>query len=154
MNESLPPEQLLAILVGVGLAVVFVFRWIREAKPAPEPWSHEVEEQIAHPEVQPLCPRCLTPHSDDDWFCSECGLPTSATTNLLPSLYPLSLGDGFRAVAAGYAPPNPLTIIGCLLVSFVWLTFFAPIYWFFLFRRLVVEHRQRGVPAVPEPGGS
>lgn len=136
MNESLPPEQLLAILVGVGLAVIFVFRWFREGEPAPEPWGHEIEEQVMRTGVEPLCQRCLTPHSEDVWFCPECGLPASYTAHLLPSLWPLSLGEGFRAVSAGHVRANLLTIAGCLLVSLVSFSFLAPVYWLFLFWNL------------------
>src|SRR5262245_6812434 len=132
ISELLKPEYLVAIIAGVSCAVVFLIRWIREAEPAPDPWSHEIEEQVDQPDVQPLCQRCLTPHSDTDWFCPECGLPATSTTDLMPNLWPLALGDAFRAIAAGKVRANWLTVAGCCAVSMVWLSIFFPIYLFFL----------------------
>ncbi len=146
VKPGLSTQSLLILAIVISLAIYKIIAWIRNAQPPPNPWSHEIDEKMEDPEVQPLCPRCLTPHPDEAWFCPECGLAASATTNLSPFLYIFSLGDAFRAFTSGRVPVRPLTIIGYLLVSAAEFPFF-PLYWFLLFWSRDYKLRHSNPPA-------
>src|SRR5262245_14135696 len=77
--------------IGWGLA-----SWVRDAAPVADPWEAEQPEEIGSAEATPLCHRCLAPHLEEEYFCSECGASVGSYNNLNPYLYIFSLGEALR----------------------------------------------------------
>ena len=150
MSGVADPNNIIAML-GVALLVLAgcwqLIRWVDNARPTPEPWSAEVEASLQAQDATPICHRCLTPHSDEAWFCAHCGSAVGTYNNLMPYVQIFSAGEVLRNGATDKMRANPLTIGGYLLYSLGQYLILAPIYWFFLFRNL----RRCETPATDEP---
>ena len=126
--------EALAILAIGALAAYKTFIWLKEAKCTPDPWGPEVEKALEQGEATPLCPHCLAPQEHVGWFCPECGATVGPFSNYLPTVYPFSVGDAVRAAVTGRLRPNPLIIIGYVLVALGFLSILAPVYLLFFFK--------------------
>ena len=138
-----------ALLVAAGL--FRLWRWIQEAPAHPDPWDAEAGVDLDAAESRPLCTRCLSPHEETDWFCPQCGKAASPTTNWMPYLDELSLGDVLRHGTDGRIPVKPLTIIGYVVLSLTQYLVFAPIYWWRLWRNVERLKQQYGNPSPAPP---
>ena len=133
MFKGLKIEPLIIIGAAI-LGVVKLFWSIRNARVTPNPWPEEIEESVHQPEAVPLCHRCFTPQSNKDWFCPNCGTAVGTYNNLMPYVYVFSQGEVLRAGTTERLRPGFLTVAGYLLVSLQGYAFFAPIFWYFLFK--------------------
>jgi hypothetical protein len=131
----------LAVFMLVTVAGIAAFaRWIMSAPSRPDPWDAEPEIDVNSRDTHPLCTRCLCQLKETDWFCSACGKAASPTTNMMPFLESLSLGDVLRQGTDGPIRKNLLSIAGYMALSMTNYLIFAPIYWWRLFRNI---RRQR-----------
>ena len=133
------PNQMVAGLGVVFLLLAGLWRligWIREAPPKPDPWDAEVERKLEEPEAVEVCHHCLTQQPPNAWFCEHCGSAVGPYNNMMPYLNVFSEGEVFRNGAADRLRSKPLIIAGYLLFSLSAYVFFAPIFWFFLFKNL------------------
>jgi hypothetical protein len=147
MTEPIKFEALLPILIGGLAATYFVVRWLTRGRTKPDPWGPEIEEEIQNGDAQPLCSRCLTPHSEDCEFCENCGLPVGPYVNWSPYLYIFSLGDALLTGVTRKFVVKPLTVIGYVVLAIWQYTLFAP---FFLFR--FFRHLPQADTILPESG--
>jgi hypothetical protein len=120
------------VLAGLWRAVV----WVRTAPTKPNPWGEEIEASLQAEDATPICHRCLTPHSNEAWFCRLCGSAVGTYNNLMPYVCVFSQGEVLRNGVTDKLRASPLTIIGYLLYSLGNYFIFAPVYWFFLFKNL------------------
>lgn len=101
------PEEWVGWLAGFGILAVIVWRAVQAfgagALP-PDPWDEAMAARLEDADLKPLCTRCLCPYEEMDWFCPNCGQAASATTNWMPYLYYLSLGDVLRQGTTGDFP--------------------------------------------------
>jgi hypothetical protein len=114
------PEELVGWLAGLGILVVVVWRAVQASAVgalSPDPWDAATAARLEDADLKPLCTRCLCPHEETDWFCSNCGQAASATTNWMPYLYYLSLGDVLRQGTTGSFPPGWICRVGYMLIS-------------------------------------
>ncbi len=105
-------------------------RWLIHGKSVPDPWDAATAARLDDPEIKPLCTRCLCPHEETDWFCPNCGMAASPTTNWMPYLNYLSLGDVFRHGTSGDIPLHWTAVLGYILVSSIYYGgFVVPFIW-------------------------
>ena len=83
-----------------------------------------------------VCHHCLTQQPPNACFCEHCGSAVGPYNNMMPYLNVFSEGEVFRNGAADRLRSKPLIIAGYLLFSLSAYVFFAPIFWFFLFKNL------------------
>ncbi len=126
--------ETLVILGILGLAVYRAVVWLMEGKRTPDPWGPEIQNAIDNPEAAPLCHHCLTPQTHDGWFCPECGSMVGRYGNYLPNVYIFSVGEAFRRGITERIRWNGLVVAGYILATLCFLSIFAPVCWFFLFR--------------------
>ena len=139
MFKPADPDLFIAGLAVAGLIIAGLWRlavWVRNAPVRPDPWSAEIESSLQQPEATPICHRCLTPHSNEAWFCEHCGSAVGSYNNLMPYVYVFSQGEVFRNGTTDKLRRSPLIIAGYLLISLHAYLVFAPVYWFFLFKNL------------------
>jgi hypothetical protein len=133
------PNQMVAGL-GVGFLLLAglwrLIAWVREAPAKPNPWNAEVEHQLEEPEAVEVCHHCLTPQPANAWFCEHCGSAVGPYNNMMPYLNVFSQGEVLRNGAVDRLHSKPLIIAGYLFFSLSAYVFFAPIFWFFLFKNL------------------
>ncbi len=134
------PEMLVAMLAMVGLScgvLYLLLRWLTSGPLTPDPWSPEIEAELARSETAALCHRCLCPHDDLVYFCPECGAPVGEYTNLLPFPYLFSIGHTLRIGSSGEFKRTPLTVAGFFLMALAENAVFAPVYWYVFLRGLL-----------------
>lgn len=145
------PEWKIAIfgLLFLGGAGIYGFvHWLFSGPRSADPWSEEVEKGLESDEAQPLCHRCLHPHSPEADFCPNCDATVGQYTNWLPYPYIFSLGDTLRLGTAGAFHRTFITELGLVILSLAEYTIFAPLYWIFLFQR---HPPQPPAPLEPPP---
>jgi hypothetical protein len=136
---TLSNEQVLAVLVILGIVAMAIYRfvlWVIEAPHTQDPWGEEIEEAVRHEEAVPLCHHCLAPQEHNGWFCPECGAVVGPYCNYMPYIYVFSEGEVLRAGVTERFRRTPIITIGYVLFSLSTFLVAAPIYWFFLFRHL------------------
>jgi hypothetical protein len=135
LEGATPQERLLGALVLFGLggwvAGRLFLAWFRKAV-KPDPWGAEVAAELATAAARPLCPRCLEPHAEADWFCRHCGAATGDYNNVNPYLYLFSLGEVLRRGTSEAFPRRGYTLLGFILISLAEYAVFAPVYWVML----------------------
>ena len=89
---------------------------------------------VACPEVR-LCLDCLAPQEGHLWFCPQCGAPSGEYVNTMPYLYLFSMGEGFRRGVTGPPEKRPAINAGLLLAATTQYAVFAPLYWFWMYRK-------------------
>ena len=141
-----------AVLALLSALTIGLIRWFRQpARPGSDPWSSELEQVIHDPATPEICHRCLTPQTEELWFCSTCGAAIGPYNNCMPYLNAFSEGEVFRAGVNDHIRPSFLTIAGYLLLSTSY-SIFAPIYWY-LFIRNLIRHRSIPVQDAETPQG-
>jgi len=129
--------EALVIIGGLIAAIYGALRWLTATKHVPpDPWGAEVEQIIQDPETPSLCHRCLTLQKADACFCPACGTSVGPYNNYLPFESIFSQGEMLRAGVADRMRPSFLIVAGCVFCSLSLYIFFAPVYWYFLFRNL------------------
>lgn len=118
-------------------------RWLR---PAPDPWSAEIEHSVRDPSAVPLCVNWLFPQGPHAWFCPCCGYPTGDYVVLMPYLQNFVVGEFFRRGVMG--PPERRRGVQLFLAiySTCQYGFFAPVYWYWMVCRalgkpIAIGHR-------------
>jgi hypothetical protein len=138
------PETI-AILVTSGVAGVFLFRTLRlQDAPTPDPWDQEIEAELRDGRAEPLCLKCLTPHSGQRWFCTGCGAPVGEYNNWMPYLSVFSEGEVLRTGVDPTVRRSPIIIAGFILYSLTSYTVFAPVYWWRLYQNLKRSQKSSG----------
>lgn len=140
-----------AVILIVVVGVVRLFIWLANAPVRPDPWDAEAGVDLDAAEARPLCTRCLSPHEETDWFCPQCGKAVSPTTNWMPYLDELSLGDVLRHGTGGDIPLKPTAVIGYVLLGGTQYLIFAPLYWLRLWSNV---RRLRARPPVKDDNDS
>jgi hypothetical protein len=130
---EIKPEIVFIATVVVGLVVGRVIKWIKDVTPAPDPWSDEVDQMVHEADAVPVCHKCLTPYSENDWFCEQCGSAIGSYNTLNPYLSIFSIGEMLRSGTSEKIKLNLLTVIGYLLAAVWQYAIFAPIYWVMFF---------------------
>jgi hypothetical protein len=115
---------------------VNVIRWFLCGPSKPDPWDEQTASDLREGNGSPLCHRCLNPHDPLLNFCPDCGAPVGKYTNLLPFLYPFSVGHTMRIGTSGTFKRSPLIIIGFVVASLAYVAFIAPFYWLRLLRNI------------------
>jgi hypothetical protein len=113
MPQPPQPEILLGLLVITLVILYAVIRWLTHGSVKPDPWGAEIEAEIQHGQALPLCPRCLTPHNEDVYFCDTCGRDVGQYVNWSPYLYIFSLGDILLTGVCGNFAGQPEQGLGC-----------------------------------------
>jgi hypothetical protein len=151
MNSIPRPEILLGLLFICFAVIYAVFRWFAQGPVKPNPWGDDIEEEIQHGEALPICPRCLTPHSEEAYFCDTCGQSVGQYVNWSPYLYIFSLGDILRTGAFGKYMVKPWTVCGYLLFSLGQYSLFAPVFWYRFFMNLGTNEAAPPSGLLPPP---
>jgi len=102
-----------------------------------DPWSKEVDEAVRSPEAQPVCSNCLMPQEHHFWFCRECGRPTGEYLTVMPYLQLFVVGEILQRGVVGEPERRGWVTFGFIVISVVEYAFFAPLYWFWMYRRAV-----------------
>ncbi len=139
MVETADPNKIVAGLGVAGLLLGGFWRltvWVRNAPVKPDPWSSEIEASLQAEDATPICHRCLTPHSNEAWFCEHCASAVGTYNNLMPYVCVFSQGEVLRNGVTDKLRVSPLIIVGYLIYSLGNYFFLAPIYWFFFFKNL------------------
>src|SRR6185369_6005425 len=151
------PDFIVGELAIGGIILVFLWRmfvWLRESPRTPDPWDDVTEKRLNEPEAVEVCSRCFKPLTSDRWFCEHCGHAVGPYNNLMPFIYVFSEGEVLRAGVSDKLRPRPLIVVGYVLLSVSVYLFFAPIYWFFLFKNLTRrkdDSLSETVSTVPRP---
>lgn len=140
MNDQATPAEetvLTTVIVLVGISSLLALgRWIMGAAVRPDPWHGDPDVNPDSQEAHPLCTRCLSQLEETDWFCAACGKAAAPTTNMMPFLESLSLGDVLRQGTDGRFRKNPLSVAGYIVLSVTQYWIFAPVYWWRLYRNI------------------
>jgi hypothetical protein len=97
-------------------------------------------------DAEPLCTNCLTPHSEDDYFCEKCGAAVGAFTNYMPPACYISMGQVLRIGSSGNFKRSPVVIAGFFVTGLVEYGIFAPFYWL----RVLINLARMGQPTQSE----
>lgn len=127
------PTYFLLVFGVLSFAFVSVIRWFLYGPSKPDPWDEQTASDLREGNCTPICHRCLNPHDLSVNFCPECGAPVGKYTNLLPFLYPFSIGHTLRIGTFGRFKQSPLTVIGFIVLAFAEYSLIAPFYWVRLF---------------------
>lgn len=106
-----------------------LYHWLRKL------WDFELPswypEHDACPEdAVPLCLNCLKAEDGHQWFCGDCGWPTSFNGTQMPFIKVHCLGAYFRSGVDGSVPLTPFRITGLVCTSLIQYHVFAPLYWY------------------------
>jgi hypothetical protein len=131
------------ILVGVIAIVVFtlyalvqLLKRLTSGPIAPDPWDAETTAKLEDANTSVLCHHCLVPNEPLADFCENCGAPVGKYTNYLPFPQVFSIGHALRVGTAGEYKRSPIAVLGYFLLALGEYTVFAPVYWFWLLRRM------------------
>ena len=127
---------LITIIVLSLYAFVRLLKRLTSGPVSPEPWDQETAAKLDDVSTKVLCHRCLVPNEPLADFCENCGAPVGKYTNYLPFPYLFSLGHTLRVGADGEYKRSPITTLGYFLLALGEYTIFAPVYWYWLFRRM------------------
>ena len=131
--------QVTAIVAGLASLVWLLawccVVWVRKSPLKPDPWDEATETAVQSDEAVPVCHHCLTPVGAGQWFCVHCGNSVGPYNNWMPYVHIFSEGEVFRNGVLDKVRRTPLTVAGYILASLTNYLIFAPVYWFFLFRR-------------------
>jgi len=129
-------------VIGTGVAIYRLARWVAESPVTPDPWGEEIAREINGPDAIEACPHCATPQSTTAWFCPHCGSAVGPYNNLMPYVCLFSEGEVLRNGTTGKFRINVLTIAGYFLCSLVTYVIFAPLFWYRLLRNLRSQSAQ------------
>lgn len=101
----------------------------------PDPWPEEVDAEVRGREAVPLCTSCLCPQNAAHWFCPHCGFPSGSYTVTMPYMNALIDGEFFRRGVSGPPEPGAGRQLFLALYSAAAYNIFAPVYWFWLYRK-------------------
>jgi hypothetical protein len=101
----------------------------------PDPWPAEVEAEVRSREARPLCLNCLFPQERQRSFCPHCGVTTHEFAVVMPYMQIFPVGDMLRSGVSGPPEPRWGVQVFLVLVSLTQYSIFAPVYWYWMFRR-------------------
>ena len=101
----------------------------------PDPWPEDVDAAVRSLDAVPLCIDCLCPQEGHRWFCPHCGKATGEFVAWMPYLQLFLVGEIFRKGVLGPPDKRKGPLIFLVLYSLSEYAVFAPLYWFWLFRR-------------------
>lgn len=149
-HDVIGPGALLIGMVMAGLVLWRIVVWIRNAPLHPDPWDAAIEQDMQDPGAVHVCHRCFSPVSAAGWFCERCGSAVGPYNNLMPYVRIFSEGEVFRNGVTDRLRASPLIVAGYFLYSLTSYVVFAPVYWFFLFKKL--RQSARNNPSVGSRG--
>jgi hypothetical protein len=132
-------EMLVGVIVIIAFALyglVQLLKRLTTGPIAPDPWDAETSAKLEDINMQVLCHRCLVPNEPLADFCENCGAPVGKYTNYLPFPQLFSIGHALRVGAQGEYKRSPMTVLGYFLLALGEYTVFAPVYWYWLFRKM------------------
>lgn len=101
-----------------------------------DPWPAEIDAAVRAPGAQPLCINCLYPHEGPhQWFCPHCKYATGDRVPLMSYLYIYPMAEMMRRGVMGSPERRVGTQVFLAAAALVQYSFFAPVYWFWMFRR-------------------
>ncbi len=101
----------------------------------PDPWSREEDAAVRAREAVALCVNCLAPQPPHRRFCPECAYPTGEFVATMPYLTNYVVGEALRQGVIG-PPERRVGVLAFLvLYSTTQYSIFAPLYWYWLYRR-------------------
>jgi hypothetical protein len=103
----------------------------------PDPWSKDIDDRVRNKDANPVCLNCLMPQERHYWICDDCGFPGGEYVNTMPFLHIFSLGELLRRGVLGKPEKKNLAILGFLIVSSLEYLIFAPIYWYWMYRKAI-----------------
>ena len=127
---------IIAIIVFALYALVQLLKRLTSGPIAPDPWDAETTAKLEDANTRVLCHRCLVPNEPLADFCENCGAPVGKYTNYLPFPQVFSIGHALRVGTEGEYKRSPMAVLGYLLLALAEYTVFAPVYWYWLFRRM------------------
>lgn len=131
--HSARPTYFLLVFGVLYFCLVNLIRWFCYGPSKPDPWDEQTTSDLQEGNCTPICHRCFNPHDPLENFCPKCGAPVGTYTNLLPFLFPFSVGHTMRIGTSGRFKRSPLIIIGFIVAAFVTGAFIAPFYCIRLF---------------------
>ena len=127
---------LITIIVSILYALILLLKRLTTGPVSPDPWDAETAAKLEDVNTQVLCHRCLVPNEPLANFCENCGAPVGKYTNYLPFPQLFSIGHALRVGADGEYKRSPMTVLGYFLLALAEYTVFAPVYWYWLLRRM------------------
>ena len=127
---------LIAIIVLTLYAFILLLKRITTGPVSPDPWDAEIAAKLEDANMQVLCHRCLVPNEPLADFCENCGAPVGKYTNYLPFPQVFSIGHALRVGTEGEYKRSPMAVLGYFLLALGEYTVFAPVYWYWLLRRM------------------
>lgn len=140
-GDSPQPTYFLLVFGVFCFGLVSVIRWFVCGPSKPDPWDEQTTSDLREGNCTPICHRCFNPHDPLINFCPECGAPVGKYTNMLPFLYPFSVGHTLRLGTSGRFKRSPLIVIGFILASWELFALIAPLYWIRLFQNMFKQSR-------------
>jgi hypothetical protein len=127
---------LIAVIVFALYGFVLLLKRLTTGPVSPDPWDAETAAKLEEANTPVLCHRCLVPNEPLADFCENCGAPVGKYTNYLPFPQVFSIGHTLRVGTDGEYKRSPMTVLGYFLLALGEYTIFAPVYWYWLFRRM------------------
>lgn len=82
------------------------------------------------------------------WFCPVCGTAIGPYNAYLPNLQILSVGEVLRSGLNDHYRRTLIVVGGYVLLSWYFLSVFAPVYWFFLLRHIRAQNAQESMTSL------
>ncbi len=118
----------------------------------PDPWPAEIDAAAKQRDAIPLCLACLCPQETPRWLCPHCAFPAGNYSATMPFITVFVEGELFRRGVSGPPERNIGQTLFLILYSIASYNLFAPIYWFWLFRKATGKpisegYRREYIPA-------
>ena len=127
---------IIAIIVFALYALVQLLKRLTSGPITPDPWDAETAAKLEDANTRVLCHHCLIPNEPLADFCENCGAPVGKYTNYLPFPQLFSIGHALRVGTEGEYKRSPMALLGYFLLALAEYTVFAPVYWYWLIRRM------------------
>lgn len=102
-----------------------------------DPWPDELNAAVRAPTAVSLCINCLAPQSPPRWSCPHCAFPTGDYVAVTPYIQLFLVGEIFRQGVTGPPERRLGTQLFLVIFSLSEYAFFAPVYWFWMYRRAI-----------------
>lgn len=100
-----------------------------------DPWPAEVEAEVRRADAVPLCPNCLAPQGPHPHFCPHCAFPTGDRVAAMHYLSVFVVGELVRQGVSGPPERRRGVLTFLIVLGVVQYSVFAPVYWYWLWRR-------------------
>jgi hypothetical protein len=100
-----------------------------------DPWPAEIDQEVRRPDAVPLCINCLCPQGPHAHFCPHCAFPTGDRVALMHYLAVFVVGELLRQGVTGRPEGRRPVQVFLIFLGLVQYSVFAPLYWYWLWRR-------------------